>query len=89
MVRRPPTGDSSAVSGSFPEAPLTPVTSAGDVSSIRPSDGRLCGNWPRRSAFVVDVDSLAFVSRWVTPGIFPRRYDTHFYLAPLVRRRCR
>lgn len=31
----------------------------------------------------VDVGSLAFVSRWVTPMVFPRRYDTHFYLAPL------
>jgi 8-oxo-dGTP pyrophosphatase MutT (NUDIX family) len=31
----------------------------------------------------LDVESFAFVSRWVTPAIFPRRYDTRFYLAPI------
>lgn len=32
----------------------------------------------------VDVHSLAFVSRWVTPAIYPRRFDTRFFLAPLA-----
>ena len=37
----------------------------------------------------LDVDSLLYISRWITPEVAARRYDTHFFatrLAPNVRR---
>ncbi len=31
----------------------------------------------------LDLDSLIHFGHWITPEIMPKRFDTHFYLAPL------
>lgn len=33
------------------------------------------------SAFEIDLDSLIYFSNWITPAVFPIRFDTRFYLA--------
>ena len=83
MVRRPPRGFFGGV-WVFPGGTVDPGDHAEDDTdldqALRRAAVRELGE---EVGMGVDVGSLAFVSRWVTPMIFPRRYDTHFYLAPL------
>ena len=90
MVRRPAAWDSSAVSGSFREAPSTPATTPKATS--RPTQAF------RRAAVRELAEEVGISPGRRLPGlrlsvgyagrISRVRYDTHFYLAPL-RRRCR
>ena len=83
MVRRPPGG---LFGGAwvFPGGTVDPGDHA---EGIGDADGAFRRAAVRELAEEVGIEveagSLAFVSRWVTPANFPRRYDTRFYLAPL------
>ena len=83
MVRRPPRGQFGGV-WVFPGGTVDAGDRvAGDVSLDQAFRRAAVRELAEEVGIGVDVDSLAFVSRWITPVIFPRRYDTHFYLAPL------
>lgn len=85
MVRRPPRGFFGGV-WVFPGGTVDP---SDHVEGVGLADGAFRRAAVRELAEEVgihlDVASLAFVSRWVTPAIFPRRYDTRFYLVPQGR----
>lgn len=84
MVRRPPRGFFGGV-WVFPGGTLDPGDHADDDVDLEQAFRRAAvRELAEEVGIAVDVGSLAFVSRWVTPMVFPRRYDTHFYLAPLV-----
>jgi 8-oxo-dGTP pyrophosphatase MutT (NUDIX family) len=84
MVRRPPRGFFGGV-WVFPGGTLDPGDHADDDVDLEQAFRRAAvRELAEEVGMAVDVGSLAFVSRWVTPMVFPRRYDTHFYLAPLV-----
>ena len=84
MVRRPPRGFFGGV-WVFPGGTVDPGDHLDDDVDLEQGFRRAAvRELAEEVGMVVAVDSLAFVSRWVTPAIFPRRYDTHFYLAPLA-----
>jgi 8-oxo-dGTP pyrophosphatase MutT (NUDIX family) len=86
MVRRPPKGFFGGV-WVFPGGTVDPGDRAEDDIDLDQAFRRAAvRELAEEVGMVVDVGSLAFVSRWVTPMVFPRRYDTHFYLAPLSSR---
>lgn len=83
MVRRPPGG---LFGGTwvFPGGTVDPGDHAdGDGGTDDAFRRAAVRELAEEVGIAVEGDSLAFVSRWVTPAPFPRRYDTHFYLAPL------
>ena len=83
MVRRPPRGLFGGV-WVFPGGTVDSGDEVvGDVSFDQAFRRAAVRELAEEVGILVDVDSLAFVSRWITPVIYPRRYDTHFYLAPL------
>jgi len=83
MVRRPPRGFFGGV-WVFPGGTVDPGDRAEDDIDLDQAFRRAAvRELAEEVGMVVDVGSLAFVSRWVTPAVFARRYDTHFYLAPL------
>lgn len=86
MVRRPPRGLFGGV-WVFPGGTVDPGDHADDDVDLEQAFRRAAvRELAEEVGIAVDVGSLAFVSRWVTPMIFPRRYDTRFYLAPFVSR---
>ena len=86
MVRRPPRGIFGGV-WVFPGGTVDPGDHSADDFDLEPAFRRAAvRELAEEVGMVVDVSSLAFVSRWVTPMMFPRRYDTHFYLAPVTSR---
>jgi 8-oxo-dGTP pyrophosphatase MutT (NUDIX family) len=81
MVRRPQRGFFGGV-WVFPGGTVDPADHAQeDLDPDRAFRRAAVRELAEEVGMVVDVDALAFVSRWVTPTMFPRRYDTHFYLA--------
>jgi 8-oxo-dGTP pyrophosphatase MutT (NUDIX family) len=83
MVRRPPRGLFGGV-WVFPGGTVDSDDEVvGDVSFDQAFRRAAVRELAEEVGLRIDVDSLAFVSRWITPVIYPRRYDTHFYLAPL------
>jgi 8-oxo-dGTP pyrophosphatase MutT (NUDIX family) len=83
MVRRPPRGFFGGV-WVFPGGTVDPGDRAEDDIDLDQAFRRAAvRELAEEVGMVVDAGSLAFVSRWVTPMVFPRRYDTHFFLAPL------
>ena len=36
----------------------------------------------RKNGFVLALDTLVYFGHWITPTMMPKRFDTHFYLAP-------
>jgi len=83
MVRRPPRGMFGGV-WVFPGGVVDPSDYGegdrlSDVAFRRAAVRELA----EEVGITVEIDSLAFVSRWVTPTIYPRRFDTRFFLAPL------
>jgi 8-oxo-dGTP pyrophosphatase MutT (NUDIX family) len=83
MVRRPPRGFFGGV-WVFPGGTVDADDHAADDIDREQAFRRAAvRELAEEVGMVVEVGSLAFVSRWVTPMVFPRRYDTHFYLAPL------
>ena len=84
MVRRPPRGLFGGV-WVFPGGTVDPGDFTGDDASLDHAFRRAAvRELAEEVGIAADVDSLAFISRWVTPTMFPRRYDTHFYLVPLA-----
>jgi len=84
MVRRPPRGFFGGV-WVFPGGTVDPGDHADEDVDLQQAFRRAAvRELAEEVGIAVDVDSLAFVSRWVTPTMFSRRYDTHFYLAPLA-----
>lgn len=84
MVRRPPGGFFGGV-WVFPGGTVDPGDHAAGDSDLDQALRRAAvRELAEEVGLVVDVGSLAFVSRWVTPTMFPRRYDTHFYLTPVT-----
>jgi 8-oxo-dGTP pyrophosphatase MutT (NUDIX family) len=84
MVRRPPRGFFGGV-WVFPGGTVDPGDHAEDDINLEQAFRRAAvRELAEEVGVTVDAGSLAFVSRWVTPMIFPRRYDTRFYLAPLL-----
>lgn len=83
MVRRPPKGFFGGV-WVFPGGTVDPGDHADDDLHLDQAFRRAAvRELAEEVGMAVDAGSLAFVSRWVTPTMFPRRYDTHFYLAPV------
>ncbi len=81
MVRRPPRGFFGGV-WVFPGGTVDPGDHSADDSDLEQAFRRAAvRELAEEVGMVVDASSLAFVSRWVTPTMYPRRYDTHFYLA--------
>ncbi|MEX0667155.1 MAG: NUDIX hydrolase, partial [Acidimicrobiia bacterium] len=84
MVRRPPRGFFGGV-WVFPGGTVDPSDEAeGDVLADGAYRRAAVRELAEEVGIQLDAESCAFVSRWVTPAIFPRRYDTRFYLAPLA-----
>jgi 8-oxo-dGTP pyrophosphatase MutT (NUDIX family) len=83
MVRRPPRGLFGGV-WVFPGGTVDPGDYADGDSFVDHAFRRAAvRELAEEVAIDIEVDSLAFVSRWVTPSGYPRRYDTCFYLASL------
>ena len=83
MVRRPLRGLFGGV-WVFPGGTVDPGDHAeADISLDQAFRRAAVRELAEEVGMIVAVDSLAFVSRWVTPDMFPRRYDTHFYLSPI------
>ena len=83
MVRRPQRGVFGGI-WVFPGGTVDPGDhSDGDGCTDRAFRRAAVRELAEEVGIAVEVDSLAFVSRWVTPASFPRRYDTCFYLASL------
>lgn len=55
------------------------ATRGGVVAAPQERDERLF-QWMIGAGLVLDGESLVLVSRWVTPEMAPRRFDTFFYL---------
>jgi len=83
MVRRPPIGFFGGV-WVFPGGTIDAGDHAGDDFPEQAFRRAAVRELAEEVGIVLDADSLAFVSRWVTPAGFSRRYDTHFYLAPVA-----
>ena len=82
MVRRPPRGFFGGA-WVFPGGTVDPGDRAEEDNDLDQALRRAAvRELAEEVGMVVDIGSLAFVSRWVTPMRFPRRYDTHFDLAP-------
>lgn len=58
------------------------VTPEGFAPSPRLRGDRLMRHWDVEG-LVPGLDRMTLVSRWVTPEIAPKRFDTRFYLVPL------
>jgi 8-oxo-dGTP pyrophosphatase MutT (NUDIX family) len=83
MVRRPNRGFFGGV-WVFPGGTLDPADHAGGDASIDAGFRRAAvRELAEEVGIALDVEALSFVSRWVTPDVFPRRYDTRFYVAPI------
>ena len=68
----------------FPGGTLDPGDSAETDGSVDAGFRRAAvRELAEEVGIALGVDSLTFVSRWVTPAVFPRRYDTRFYVAPI------
>lgn len=57
---------------------------AADCRSLREALRRGTSFWEALTGIGLEpaVDLLTFCTRWITPESSPRRYDTHFFLAP-------
>ncbi len=51
------------------------------MASRDAAEGADFGAWLERERLVLDFGLLTYLSRWVTPTVEPRRYDTCFFLA--------
>jgi 8-oxo-dGTP pyrophosphatase MutT (NUDIX family) len=81
MVRRPPRGFFGGV-WVFPGGTLDPGDLGdGDTSEDTAFRRAAVRELDEEVGIALNPEALAFVSRWVTPAQFPRRYDTWFYLA--------
>ena len=84
MVRRPARGFFGGV-WVFPGGTVDPGDRAEDEATPDAAFQRAAvRELAEEVGITIPVDALAFVSRWVTPAVFPRRYDTRFYLASLT-----
>ena len=83
MVRRPDRGFFGGV-WVFPGGTLDPGDHAEADLSVDSGFRRAAvRELAEEVGVVLDVEALTFVSRWVTPAVFPKRYDTLFYVAPI------
>ena len=81
MVRRPPRGFFGGV-WVFPGGTLDSGDHGDRDASLDAAFRRAAvRELDEEVGIVLAPEALTFVSRWVTPDIFPRRYDTRFYLA--------
>lgn len=55
------------------------ITASGPVAAPRAKDHAFY-DWLQTEGVVSGVDELVLVSRWVTPELAPRRFDTRFYV---------
>ena len=84
MVRRPDRGVFGGV-WVFPGGTLDPGDHAeADLSMDSGFRRAAVRELAEEVGIILDVEALTFVSRWVTPSVFPKRYDTRFYVAPIV-----
>ena len=81
MVRRPPRGFFGGI-WVFPGGTLDAGDHGDEDASLDAAFRRAAvRELDEEVGIGLEPESLALVSRWVTPPRFPRRYDTRFYLA--------
>jgi 8-oxo-dGTP pyrophosphatase MutT (NUDIX family) len=85
MVRRPPGGmfgDAWVFPGGVVD-PLDGSTSEGDSEPSTAFKRAAVRELTEEVGLVLAAGGLHFVSRWITPALYPRRFDTYFFLAPI------
>jgi len=84
LLERAPRRDRSPAPWVFPGGKIDPGDGPLQPGAEDPVARRAAAREAREEAgLVLDPDTLVPLSRWITPEISPRRFDTWFYLAAL------